>query len=95
MSWSLANSPRCRRLSALALRSAEASSSTAITFGQVGAGDALVHGIGADGTFTKSALIDFWTKMSTAFKSNATVVAYGLMNEPWAGGSYGNYKDYL
>lgn len=34
------------------------------------------------GTVTQAHLVDVWTKLSTAFKGNATVYAYELMNEP-------------
>lgn len=34
------------------------------------------------GTLTNAHLTDLWTRLSTAFKGNAGVLGYGLMNEP-------------
>ena len=35
-----------------------------------------------DGVLTQAHLVDLWTRMSTAFKSDSGVLAYGIMNEP-------------
>jgi endoglucanase len=39
---------------------------------------------GATGSFTLADFTDLWTRLSTAFAGNSTVLAYGLMNEPRA-----------
>lgn len=63
-------------------------------FGQVGISSLVVQ-IAGGGGYAQSDLVDFWTKMSTAFKANAGVLGYGIMNEPWAGASYGLYTLYV
>jgi hypothetical protein len=35
-----------------------------------------------DGSLTQAQLVDLWTRLSTAFKTNPGIYAYGLMNEP-------------
>jgi endoglucanase len=37
---------------------------------------------GADGSFTERDFADLWSRLSEIFRSDATVVGYGLMNEP-------------
>lgn len=64
-------------------------------FGQIGGTDAVVHSIGADGYYSQGQFADFWTKMSTAFKGNAGVYGYGIMNEPWGSNSRGNYVAFV
>jgi hypothetical protein len=36
----------------------------------------------AAGTLTRAHMVDLWSRLSTAYKNNANVLAYGLMNEP-------------
>ena len=37
---------------------------------------------GAPGSFTRADFADLWTRLSTVFRDEPTVVGYGLMNEP-------------
>lgn len=74
------NSAELTRLQAFVTNAATAGLTVALNVHNFGKYNNIA--LGAAGGPTQANFVDLWTRLSTAFKNNAAVVAYGLMNEP-------------